>query len=459
MKIELKLPQMGEGIIEATLVEWKKQIGDEVKAGDILLEVATDKVNSEVVSDFEGILMQMNFKDGDIIPVGSVYALLASDPAGIVESKDPTVSEANEEPSNLPETSPIIETHVQTIEAEISEIVSSDSRTIQGIESHENKKTFLSPLVQSIIETEKISNFELSLIQGTGQDNRITKEDITNYLKNRGQHEYNIQNNKTTSTPQQTVNAVEVASESAILQPTPIEDGVEMIKMDRMRKIIADHMIKSIQVSAHVCSFVEADVTNLVNFREKAKDKFFEKYGIKLTYTPLLIEQVIKAILDFPNINVSVQDDMILKKKNINIGMAAALPDGNLIVPVIKNADHLNLVGLAKQVADLGNRAKKNQLKPDEITQGTYTVTNLGSFGNIFGTPIINQPQVAILGLGAIVKKPVVISNEQGDSIAIRSMMYLSHTYDHRVVDGFLGGSFVKRVAEYLEGFDVDRAI
>jgi 2-oxoglutarate dehydrogenase E2 component (dihydrolipoamide succinyltransferase) len=314
----------------------------------------------------------------------------------------------------------------------------------------------------NMAKEEGISQAELDSISGTGQSGRVTKDDMILYLKSR-----------TTALPEKQIlstsvkTSVEAGNQKNVFESnpekinTPIDFGpnVEVQKMDRMRKLIGEHMMKSVQTSAHVCSFVEADMTNIVLWRNKVKTKFKEKYGENLTFTPILIEAIAKALIEFPMINSSIDGENILLKKEINIGMAAALPDGNLIVPVIKNADMLNLLGLAKKVNDLGQRAKKNQLKPDEIQGGTYTMTNLGSFGNLFGTPIINQPQVAILGVGAIVKKPIVVESPEGDTIGIRSMMYLSHSYDHRVVDGMLGGTFVKRLAEILEGFDVNREL
>lgn len=443
--IEILLPAMGEGIIEATLISWMKNEGDAVNLDENLIEVATDKVNSEVPSTASGILHKKLFGDNDVISVGKPFAIIstegeeASAPAPKTEVKIET-----------PKVEEIVKKQVANIESTIAEkpfIVSSEDR-------------FYSPLVMNIAKEEGISQAELNSINGTGQSGRVTKDDMLIYLQNRQSpvtQQVQILN-KTNAEPKAENKIASLVAEKSTA-PLDFGPNVEVQKMDRMRKLIGEHMMKSVQTSPHVCSFVEADMTNIVMWRNKVKDKFKEKYGENLTFTPILIEAIAKALLEFPMINSSVDGDTILLKKDINIGMAAALPDGNLIVPVIKNADMLNLLGLAKKVNDLGQRAKKNQLKPDEIQGGTYTMTNLGSFGNLFGTPIINQPQVAILGVGAIVKKPVVIESSEGDTIGIRSMMYLSHSYDHRVVDGMLGGTFVKRVAEILEGFDMNREV
>jgi 2-oxoglutarate dehydrogenase E2 component (dihydrolipoamide succinyltransferase) len=442
--VEVLLPAMGEGIIEATLISWMKNEGDAVSIDENLIEVATDKVNSEVPSTAAGVLHQKLFGDNDVVPVGKAFAIISTggDAAPILVKK--------EEKSIEPEIKKMVEQEVVKIEKSIS---------TPEVQITNNGDRFYSPLVMNIAREEGINQTELDQILGTGQGGRVTKDDILVYLQNRR----NPSAIQTTSTAQSNpvIKEVEVKNEPAEQSDTTIDFGpnVEVQKMDRMRKLIGEHMMKSIQTSAHVCSFLEADMTNVVLWRNKSKDKFKEKYGENLTFTPILIEAIAKALIEFPMINASVDGDKVLLKKEINIGMAAALPDGNLIVPVIKNADMLNLLGLAKKVNDLGQRAKKNQLKPDEIQGGTYTMTNLGSFGNLFGTPIINQPQVAILGVGAIVKKPVVVESPEGDTIGIRSMMYLSHSYDHRIVDGMLGGTFVKRVAEILEAFDVNREV
>jgi 2-oxoglutarate dehydrogenase E2 component (dihydrolipoamide succinyltransferase) len=445
-QIEILLPAMGEGIIEATLISWMKKEGDSIQIDENLIEVATDKVNSEVPSTANGILIKKLYNENDVIPVGKAFAIISTD--------------GDEAPATQSEPKPI-----EVIEKEIEKAIEIVENSVQespvSIEfsNRSNQIGFLSPLVQSIIKQEQISENELSLIQGTGKEGRITKEDILQFLENRGskteQKPANVQNIQANNNNDRIEFATPISAVKNEIAAIP-EGGVPM---DRMRKLIADHMIKSIQTSAHVSSFIEADVTNMVAWRSKNKDKFKEKYGENLTFTPLLIEAIALAIQEFPVLNSTTDGKSIFYKKDINIGMAAALPDGNLIVPVIKNADMLNIMGLAKKVNDLGNRAKKNQLKPDEIQGGTYTMTNLGSFGNLFGTPIINQPQVAILGVGAIVKKPVVLTVNGQDTIAIRSMMYLSHSYDHRIIDGYVGGMFVKRVAEILEKFDLNRSI
>jgi 2-oxoglutarate dehydrogenase E2 component (dihydrolipoamide succinyltransferase) len=434
---------MGEGIIEATLISWMKNEGDTVTIDENLIEVATDKVNSEVPSTASGVLHKRLFSENEIISVGKAFAILSTG-GSEEQATAPILTEKKVED--------LVKTEVAHIESNISPPVVLIS----------NEDRFYSPLVMNIAKEEGISQAELDSISGTGQSGRVTKDDMILYLKSR-----------TTALPEKQIlstsvkTSVEAGNQKNVFESnpekinTPIDFGpnVEVQKMDRMRKLIGEHMMKSVQTSAHVCSFVEADMTNIVLWRNKVKTKFKEKYGESLTFTPILIEAIAKALIEFPMINSSIDGDNILLKKEINIGMAAALPDGNLIVPVIKNADMLNLLGLAKKVNDLGQRAKKNQLKPDEIQGGTYTMTNLGSFGNLFGTPIINQPQVAILGVGAIVKKPIVVESPEGDTIGIRSMMYLSHSYDHRVVDGMLGGTFVKRLAEILEGFDVNREL
>jgi 2-oxoglutarate dehydrogenase E2 component (dihydrolipoamide succinyltransferase) len=452
--VEVVLPAMGEGIIEATLISWMKNEGDAVSVDENLIEVATDKVNSEVPSTVTGILKQKLFGDNDVIAVGKPFAIISTggDDAAVSTPPAPVVEV------------PKVET--QKVETPITSIIQNTSSNPEPIINSGDR--FYSPLVVNIAKEEGINQSELDSIAGSGKDGRLTKDDLIAYLATRGtglvstpKIESITNASVVISTPTVQTHVVETPVKKNDPITTPIDFGpnVEVQKMDRMRKLIGEHMIKSLQVSPHVCSFVEADMTNIVTWRNSVKDKFKAKYGVGLTFTPIIIEVIAKALRDFPMINSSVDGENVLIKKEVNIGMAAALPDGNLIVPVIKNADTLNLLGLAQKVSDLGQRAKKNQLKPDEIQGGTYTMTNLGSFGNLFGTPIINQPQVAILGVGAIVKKPVVIEDKDGDSIGIRSMMYLSHSYDHRIVDGMMGGSFVKRVAEYLEAWDMNREI
>ncbi len=433
-KFELVMPKMGESINEATVIRWLKNEGDRVEVDEAILEVATDKVDSEVPSSEAGTLTKMLFGEGDVVPVGAPVAIIETDAAG--------------EAASTPATSAEI---VKPIEV-ITETVHQAVAAVEPMSSNGNR--FYSPLVLNIARQEGISMSQLESLPGTGKDGRVTKKDILSYVKNgipATTAEPSVQetNTQKTSAPAPKVESV---------KPTAsLNAGDEIIEMDRMRKLIAGHMVKSKQVSPHVSSFVEADVTNLVNWRLKHKDAFQKREGERLTFTPLFVEAVVKAIKDFPMINIEVDGDNIIKRKAINVGMAAALPSGNLIVPVIRNADTKNLVGLAREVNDLANRARNNALKPDEIQGGTYTITNVGTFGNLMGTPIINQPQVAILATGAIVKKPAVIETEYGDVIGIRHFMYLSHSYDHRVVDGALGGMFVKRVADYLENWDVTR--
>ena len=423
---------MGESVTEATITNWLKNPGDKIAMDEPLVEVATDKVDNELPSEVAGTLIKCFFEKDQVAQVGDVIAIISTD--GPSENGTKTVAQdsiAEITPSNTAATSPIVETIVAPSNNEAKEI-----NTPQG------QGKFFSPLVKSIAQKEAVSLEQLNAISGTGQDGRVTKKDILAFLEN-----------KTASPVTKTTAAV---SDTKINAPISIASGEDqIIEMDRMRKLIADHMVMSKHVSPHVTSFVEADVTNIVNWRDKVKNKFFEIHGEKITFTPIFIEAIVKAIKDFPMINVSVVGTTIIKKSAINIGMATALPSGNLIVPVIKNADRLNLLGLTKAVNELANNARNNKLKPDDTSGGTYTMTNVGSFGNVMGTPIINQPQVAIMAVGAIRKMPAVIETPQGDFIGIRHKMFLSHSYDHRVVDGALGGQFVRRVADYLENFDI----
>lgn len=448
---ELLLPKMGESVAEATIIKWVKQPGDPIEMDDTILEIATDKVDSEVPSPVAGKLVKQLFKEDDIVQVGAVIAIIETDMDVVttdqVVETPPLPQEMSAEP--ILEQLPGIEQLPDT----------------EQLPSEHSADRFYSPLVKNIASQEGIQLSELDHIEGTGAEGRLTKDDLLNY----------IQKEKMGKTPAVAANAVPaeeaakpVAQAFAAAQPakaTPaqpaasISGGDEIIEMDRMRKLIADHMIMSKQTSPHVTSFVEADVTNMVMWREKVKKNFEKREQEKITFTPIFVEVVSKAIKDFPMINVSVNGTQIVIKRDINIGMAAALPSGNLIVPVIRNADQLNLVGLTKAVNDLASRARNSKLKPDETQNGTFTLTNVGSFGNVMGTPIINQPQVAILAVGAIKKKPAVLETESGDVIAIRHMMFLSLSYDHRVVDGALGGSFVRRVADYLENWDINREI
>lgn len=426
-KFELKLPKMGESVAEATITNWLKEVGDTIAMDEAVLEIATDKVDSEVPCEVSGVLIEKLFQKDDLVQVGQTIAIIETE-AG---SANTAVKEVKTEP---------------VVVAEIEKTIEQVKETITPTDFSGSEK-FYSPLVKNIASAEGISLSELDAISGTGKEGRVTKEDILNYINTKGTQVAAPQVPKTQPVPA-------ASNTSTMAAPVSVNGGDEIIEMDRMRKLISGYMTASLQTSAHVQSFIEVDVTNIVKWRDKVKNQFEKREGEKLTYTPIFMEAVAKALKDFPGMNISVDGEYIIKKKNINLGMAAALPNGNLIVPVIKNADQLNLVGMAKAVNDLGNRAKAGKLKPDDTQGGTYTVTNVGTFGSVFGTPIINQPQVGILALGAIRKVPAVIETPEGDFIGIRQKMFLSHSYDHRVVDGALGGSFVKRVAEYLEAFD-----
>lgn len=439
-KYNLLLPRMGESVSEATIVKWLKQVGDSIEIDDTLLEIATDKVDSDVPSPVSGKLIAQLFNDNEVAQVGDVIAVIEIE--GEEEESSP-----NEDASPI-QVPPYVPSSDSTIESSINEAEDQDARDSQALSlkpliQHER---FFSPLVKSIAAEEGVSTAELESLKGSGLEGRVTKDDIVKYI--RAKKEGN-----------EPLKAEPLLSETPKINPVFAESGDEVIEMDRMRKIIADHMVSSVKTSPHVTSFAEVDVTNIVNWRNKNKDVFHKREGTKITFTPIFIEAVAKAIRDYPMINVSINGTQIIKKKNINIGMAAALPSGNLIVPVIKNADQLNLAGISKSVNDLAHRARTNNLKPDEIQGGTFTLTNIGSFGNIMGTPIINQPQVAILAVGSITKKPAVIETEFGDVIAIRHKMYLSLSYDHRIVDGALGGMFLQRITEYLEAWDINRLI
>lgn len=430
-RFELKLPKMGESVAEATITNWLKQVGDKIEADEAVLEIATDKVDSEVPSEVSGVLVEQLFGKDDMVQVGQTIA--------IIETEADSISETAKQEVVAPAEVAAIEKSIEVVK---------DAVTSPTNFSDSDK--FFSPLVKNIAKEEGISLAELEKISGSGKDGRVTKEDILNYIKTRGSVTPTIvEVSKPVAQPT-------IINKPQTTAPVSVNGGDEIIEMDRIRKLIAGYMVASVQTSAHVQSFIEVDVTNIVKWREKVKTAFEKREGEKLTYTPIFMEAVAKALKDFPMMNIAVDGDFIIKKKNINLGMAASLPNGNLIVPVIKNADQLNLVGMAKAVNDLGNRAKTGKLKPDDTQGGTYTVTNVGTFGSVFGTPIINQPQVGILALGAIRKVPAVIETPEGDFIGIRQKMFLSHSYDHRVVDGALGGSFVKRVAEYLEAFDLE---
>ena len=447
-KFELKLPRMGESVAEATLTSWLKEVGDTIEMDEAVFEIATDKVDSEVPSEVDGVLVEKLFNVDDVVKVGDTVAIIE------IENEEHDTDEPDTGTSEVSEiSSEVVEEISQTVET--AKETASSSKQYQG-----SSERFYSPLVRNIAKQEGISMVELEAIEGTGLEGRVTKTDILAFVAARKPSKIptgptQAEKTKSEPIPTPTQSVVEKQQTPRVVS----SDGHEVIEMTRMGKLIAKHMVDSVSTSAHVQSFIEVDVTNIVNWRDKVKDAFYKAEGEKLTYTPIFMEAVAKALKKYPMMNISVNGDTVIKKKNINIGMAAALPDGNLIVPVIKNADQLNLVGMTKVVNDLAERSRNNQLKPDEVQDGTYTVTNVGTFGSVFGTPIINQPQVGILALGAIRKIPAVIETSEGDFIGIRSKMYLSHSYDHRVVNGALGSMFAKAVADYLEAWDVHREI
>lgn len=436
-RFELKLPKMGESVAEATITSWLKEVGDTIELDEAVVEIATDKVDSEVPSEVEGTLVEILFEKDAVVGVGETIAIIEIEGENSSTAVISSVVEKSEiEKPQIAEVEKIVEKAIETVAAPI-------------VKNSESGK-FYSPLVRNIAQTEGVSMEELETIAGTGKDNRVTKDDILSYIKNKGK----VVEPKDTQVSIKTPKPIEKVVAKAA--PISVNGGDEIIEMSRMGKLIAKHMVDSVQTSAHVQSFIEIDVTNIVKWRNKVKDAFLKREGEKLTFTPILMHAIASTIKKYPLINIAVDGDTIIKKKNINLGMAAALPDGNLIVPVIKNADQLNLVGMTKSVNDLANRARNNALKPDEIQGGTYTVTNVGSFGSVMGTPIINQPQVAILALGAIRKVPAVIETPDGDFIGIRQKMFVSHSYDHRVVNGALGGMFIKTLKETLEAWDVN---
>jgi len=457
---------MGESVSEATLTKWVKQVGDQIDEDDAVVELATDKVDSEVPSPVSGILKERLFEENQVVQVGDVIALIEIDGPETEELETPAEHIENKEVENQDNNSihtssegTVVTYKVQLEDFEIPELGQVKEKPYLN-ENHQEGHSgirFYSPLVRNIAQQEGISQQELDSIQGTGAEGRVTKQDVLNYLeKNKGiqipKPAISVEIDSTQSKTEQfqTPSAQVVKSSSA---------DSEIIEMDRMRRLISDHMVNSVKTSPHVFSVVEADVTNLVNWRNKVKDAYKKSEGENITFTPLFIEAIAKAIKDFPMVNVSVDGYNIIRKKNINIGMAAALPTGNLIVPVIKNVDQLSLTGISRSVNDLANRSRGNKLKPDDTQGGTFTFTNIGAFGNIFGMPIINQPQAAILAVGTIKKKPAVLETEYGDVIAVRHMMYISMSYDHRVIDGALGGQFIRRVADYLENWDAERVI
>lgn len=455
-KFELKLPRMGESVAEATLTTWLKEVGDTIEMDDPVFEIATDKVDSEVPSEVQGVLKEKLFDIDDIIKVGETVAIIEIEGGG---NGAETVDQGTE----------VTQESVAAVTETISIAKETSSTPLQD---YSDTERFYSPLVKNIAKEEGISVATLDTIKGTGKGGRVTKNDILAFIENGKASDSTpttetksivepisrVDGNKAAETPIIELEHKQKPTDHQVLTMTS-SGSDEVIEMTRMGKLIAKHMVESVSTSAHVQSFIEVDVTNVVNWRTKMKDTFEKMEGEKLTFTPIFMEAVAKALKKYPMMNISVDGDKVIKKKNINIGMAAALPDGNLIVPVIKNADRLNLVGMAKVVNDLARRSRENKLKPDEIQEGTYTVTNVGTFGSVFGTPIINQPQVGILALGAIRKMPAVIETPEGDFIGVRSKMYISHSYDHRVVNGALGSMFAKAVADYLEAWDINREL
>ena len=451
-QVDLIMPKMGESIMEATILKWVKNVGDSVELDETILEIATDKVDSEVPSPVAGVIKEIKFKENDVVPIGETIAVIATEgeevqaSPSVKETPAPAASNGHATPKPEPAAAPTPVGVAET--ATLATAVTASIPTTSG-------ERFYSPLVKNIAKQEGVSLAELNAIHGSGMNGRVTKNDIKNYL-----------NNRTAAPASNGVAPAAVSKPTSIAasgQSSPsavsVSGNTEIVEMDRMRKLIADHMVMSKHTSPHVTSFVEVDVTNIVNWRNSVKADFKNKYGEKITFTPIFVEAVAKALRDFPMVNVSVDGTNIVVKKDLNIGMAAALPSGNLIVPVIHGADQLNLLGLTKKVNDLATRARANKLKPEDIQGGTFTLTNVGTFGNVMGTPIINQPQVAILAVGAIRKKPAVVETEFGDLIAVRQMMFMSLSYDHRVVDGFLGGSFLRKVGDYLEAFDHKQTI
>jgi len=442
-KFEIRLPKMGESVAEATITSWMKEVGDTIELDEALLEIATDKVDTEVPSEVAGILIERCFEVDDVVAVGDVIAVIQIEGEGEVTTEETKVETPKE---------------AVVVEEQVAKVV---DNTTSEIKKTGDSGKFYSPLVRNIAKTGSISMEELEAIKGSGKEGRVTKDDLLAYIEggrvqpsdSKLQDHSSIKSQVSSQSQAKSKDTMPRVSNKPVI---PLQEGDEVIAMTRMGKMIAHHMVASVQASAHVQSFVEVDVTNVVKWRNKIKDAFLKREGEKITFTPIFMQAIAKALKDYPMMNISIDGDNIIKKKNINLGMAAALPDGNLIVPVIKNADQLNLVGMTKQVNGLANKARNGKLSPDDIQGGTYTVTNVGGFGSIMGTPIINQPQVGILALGAIRKTPAVIETPDGDFIGIRHKMYLSHSYDHRVVNGALGGMFVKKVADYLEAWDIN---
>jgi len=451
-EVEILLPKMGESVAEATIVTWLKKEGDSVEADEPIIEIATDKVDSEVPAPEDGVLVKHLCQEGDVVEVGQ--------PIAIIRIGGEAAAPASSAPASA-EAKPVAQPVAASPQSNGSDKIHEPVMTGMGepISKSGPSGRFYSPLVRNIAEKEGIAMHELEQIDGSGLDGRVTKKDILNYIPNRQVGV--VPEPATADKPKQAASTPSPAPQKQAVKGPTILIGPddEVVEMDRMRKLISEHMVMSKHTSPHVTSYVEADVTNIVNWRNKWKDKFQQREGEKLTFTPIFMEAIAKAIKEMPLVNVSTDGTNIIKRKHINIGMATALPSGNLIVPVIHDADQLNLLGLAKKVNDLANRARENKLKPEDIQGGTYTITNVGTFGNVMGTPIINQPQAAIMAIGAIRKKPAVIETPQGDFIGVRSMMFLSHAYDHRIIDGALGGTFVQRVATILEEFDINREI
>lgn len=458
--VDLVMPKMGESIMEATVLKWHKNVGDSVSMDETVLEIATDKVDSEVPSTAEGVIKEVLFEENDVVPVGTVIARIATE-GGVADTAPQAEPAKVPEPTSAPQP------------AAVPEPVAQPAATAASVASTGGNR-FYSPLVLNIANKEGISMSELENIPGTGAEGRVSKKDIIAYVNKRksGAPATTAPVPQTAPTPQPAATPAPQPAAAPVAQPaangaekpatqpeTNYGDNVEVVEMDRMRKLIADHMVRSKATSPHVTSFTEADVTNIVTWRNKVKGEFQKKYGEKITFTPIFIEAIVNCIRKNPMINASVDGSKIIIKKDINIGMATALPSGNLIVPVIKNADTKNLLGLSKDVNGLANAARNNKLKPDDTQGGTFTITNVGTFGSLMGTPVINQPQVAILAVGTIKKRPVVMETEHGDVIAVRHMMYLSMSYDHRIVDGSLGASFLTEVANELEAFDIDRGV
>ncbi len=432
---EIIMPKMGESVIEATIIRWLKKEGEIIKEDDPICEIATDKVDSEIPSPVEGVLKKILFAENDVVPVGAVIAIIDM---GDEDAEEPGADKP-EKPAEKKEV--VTKTTAQPVETQAL-----------PVDEQVTSTRFYSPLVKSIAKEENISVAELETIPGSGKNGRLTKDDLLQYIKNRQQP---VVQPPAVSKPE----VPKAVTPPATLPPVTVSGDDEVFEMDRMRRLIADHMVQSVHTSPHVTCFIEVDVTNVVKWRESIKDSFLKREGDKITYMPIFIEATAKALKEFPNVNASVDGYKVIRRKKINIGMATALPNGNLIVPVIKNADQKNLVGLAKDVNNLANKARNSKLDPDDIQGGTFTITNFGSFDSITGTPIINQPQVAILGIGAIKKKPVVLETKDGDVIAVRHMMILSLSYDHRIVDGALGGMFIRRIAQLLENFNIEMAI